>query len=277
MLQLEQGKTWKVAIIFFGIVRSVSMTMESIRRNIIEPNSNRGISLISFASLNIVDSIYNPRSGEFGIPVNRSDSLELRADYFLLARQDDQTVADELCAVKARDDVHKDNYRSSLNLLHQLASLHRGWHALELLRPDGFDAYLFLRADLCYEERLDLDNLRQYVTDRHSVLLPAWHSWGGLNDRFALAGPVAARHYALRFERVVEFCQTRPMHAETFLAWTLAQQGCTVGELPLRASRVRSNGVVVEEDFTAMRLLMPRHAARFTYPFVRFPNIRRRT
>lgn len=277
MFQTSQERAREVAIIFFGIVRSVSITVESIWRNIIEPNANsgksnanRGPSFTSFASLNIIDSIHNPRSGELGIPINRSDSLKLCADYFLLTRQDDQAIIDELHAVKGQDDVYNDNYRSSHNLLHQFASLHRAWRALELLRPDGFDAYLFLRADLCYRDPLNFRDLQQYITSQNSVLLPAWHSWGGLNDRFALAGPIAARHYALRFERVLEFCRTHPMHAETFLAWSLAQQGCSVGELPIRASRVRSNDVVKDEDFTATRLLMPRHAARFTYPPVTF-------
>lgn len=255
----------RIAVVYFGIVREKMKSLSSIRSRIIEPNTVPGISLVSFASLNIVDSLQNPRSNEINISLNKSDIFELDAGYYILSKQEDDQIEDELSLAKSRGDVYSDNCRSIRNLLHQMASLQRAWRWIQASASGYFDAYLFARADLCFLDQVDLRALCQNLSSERSILVPAWHSWGGLNDRVALAAPEAAECYALRFSSVLSYCRNHALHAETYLAWALAQQNCVVGELPIRASRVRGNGHVNDENFADARLPLPRQPVSFNF------------
>jgi len=255
----------RIAVIYFGMVRERVKSLGSIWANLIDPNRRSGIDLMAIASLNLVDIVQNPRTNELDIILNKDDIFQLDADLYILRKQMDEEITDQLSLAKTRDDVYSDGWRSIRNLLHQMASLHRAWRAMELLGYNRFDAYLFVRADLRLLDQVDLSRLYQNLSSDKSILVPAWHSWGGLNDRLALAAPEAAACYALRLDSITTYCKNHALHSETYLAWSLAQKGCTVGELPVRASRVRSSGHINDEDFSDARLHLPRHPVGFDF------------
>ena len=167
-------------------------------------------------------------------------------------------------------------FRSVRNLLFQLWSLKRGWNALQHLEPDGFDAYLMLRPDLRYLDRLSISRLCDRLDGDGSILVPAWHSFWGLNDRCAFAAPRAAQVYANRLDHVIDYCSNHPLHSETFLAHVIASQDIKVGALPLRAERVRADGIVRTdirsrtEDFAHAWLPIPLRAQPFADAPARF-------
>jgi hypothetical protein len=260
----------RVAIIYFGMSRAARHTRSSINLHILQPLQNAGVKVASIASLNISDSIHSSRSGAFHVAVENGDDFTIEARHYVLVRQDDESIAAEMNCARTQTDPFENDYVSVKNLLHQLASLKRGWRALHAFEPGKFDYYYFIRPDLRYEDRIDLEDLKHRLVSPESILLPSWHGWGGLNDRFAVARPEAAEHYALRIDLVAEFCRSNPLHSETFLAWALAKRGCSIAELPARASRIRGNGAMVREDFSATRVALPRQAERFTFPPVEF-------
>eukprot|EP00579_Thalassiosira_antarctica_P028264 CAMPEP_0202025900 /NCGR_PEP_ID=MMETSP0905-20130828/57558_1 /ASSEMBLY_ACC=CAM_ASM_000554 /TAXON_ID=420261 /ORGANISM="Thalassiosira antarctica, Strain CCMP982" /LENGTH=333 /DNA_ID=CAMNT_0048588951 /DNA_START=223 /DNA_END=1221 /DNA_ORIENTATION=+ len=53
----------------------------------------------------------------------------------------------------------------------------------------GYDMYVFARSDTLLITPIDIP--RSGIGDR-DLHIPGWHRWGGGNDRFALAGPIAA-------------------------------------------------------------------------------------
>lgn len=263
----------KVAVIYFGIIRSVSQCVESIHEMILKPNMQEGVHFTLFASLNLLDQINNPRSGEISIPVNMSDCFQLKADYYSLSLQRDEAIANELQIARTQNDPHDNGYQSVRNHLHQMNALKQGWNSLKLQTQESFDYYLFLRPDLSYLDKLNIRDLAWRMPNENSILLPTWHSWWGLNDRFALARPAAAERYALKLNGVREFCSFWPLHAESLTAWALSQGGCSVGELPIRAKRVRANSIVLDEDFNAAHRDLPVIAEPFSYQPIALPSI----
>lgn len=265
----------RLATIYFGIIRNVDATLGSLER-IGRTIDAEGIERVTIASLNRIPCIDNPRSGENGVAIAADDWERIPADHRVLADQDDRAIERELAAAMAQPDLFDDGYRSVRNVLHQLASLRRGWLALERLEPKGFDAYLLLRPDLRYLDCPSVRDLSARLPDGRSILIPPWHNNRGLNDRFAFAGPAAARIYAMRFDRLTDYCRRHPLDSEQFLAWVLADAGVKLGALPVRAERVRADGVVRTvhgdhaEDFEFNRLPLPRIAAPFVDAPVRF-------
>jgi hypothetical protein len=115
--------------------------------------------------------------------------------------------------------------------------------------PRKFDYYLFVRPDLEYLDDFPLLEIISAFKGQKNIALPEWHSWGGVNDRFAFADPAAAEIYSDRIEHVLEYCTTTPLHPEVFLKHTLQREACNFWSLPVRALRVRATGERVEEDF----------------------------
>ena len=109
---------------------------------------------------------------------------------------------------------------------------------------------IFARPDLYYHPNVGA-YLQEFVRRQLPwVLVPDWQAWQGFNDRLAFVqGAAAIRAYGLRADRIAEFCGLgHPLHSERFLRFAMG--GCQVCQVPIHASRVRSTGGVVLEDFT---------------------------
>jgi hypothetical protein len=235
----------RVAVVFFGITRSLRFTLDSINRKVIEPARAMTPHVGLFGHFYDQIAIHNPRSGEAGnldpeeYRLLNLDQVEREAPGHCLA---DYPI-DQL---KAYGDYWKNKFRSFQNLVHQLHSLRRATLLAEQFQPD---IVIFARPDLWYHTSTGpyLADLRS--ADSSQVLVPNWAQWRGLNDRLALArGADAIRAYGHRVERMLDFCaEGRKLHSEQLLKYALTDQ--VVRMIPLHASRVRSDGRVVVEDF----------------------------
>jgi len=250
----------RVAVIFFGLARGVAMTIESIKSNIFACNP---ADFYTIASLNMVARIRNPRNGENGISPHAAEVFLLNADAYALLRQDDAAIGEAFAAARTQHDPFQNNWISIRNVLHQLASLRRAWAlSMDALHGD-VDCFLFVRPDLIYHDEINLADILQGFEGRGNIAVPAWHSFGGFNDRFAVADATAARAYAERLTLVPEFCATAAFHPETFLAYVLEKAECRVCRLPVWASRVRAHGAIMQEDFGESITSIPLTPTRF--------------
>lgn len=245
------GEPLKVAVLFFGMARNLAATIGSIRAMLREPNAGPGLRMTVFASLNLVDRVWNPRTGEAGAPVNHRQIFQLEADHYELIRQEEAAIAPALEAAQQRRDRYNDGWASVRNLLHQLTSLRRGWAMMQRSQAQPFDGYVFLRPDLEYLDPIDIAGVAARFAGPGCLAVPAWHSWGGLNDRMAIADPVAAEAYANRIALVPEYCGRHALQSEALLAFAAERAGLKVGALPVRARRVRANGRAARDDFAA--------------------------
>lgn len=239
----------KVAVVFFGITRSLRLTLPAITANLIDPARAIAREMRTYGHFFTQGFISNSRSGETG----ELDPEEYR----LLALDAVETEVPGACLdlypmaeMQARGDIWRDEFASFRNLVHQLHSLRRATLLAEGFQPD---IVIFARPDLLYHDSMaeQLDFLAR--AHRSFVLVPDWSQWFGLNDRFALAkGEAAIAAYGRRAERMGEYCaRGKRLHSERFLKFALGD--CRVRPVHLRASRVRSNGLQVLEDFTPGR------------------------
>ena len=239
----------KVAVVFFGITRALRLTLPEITENLIGPARAIAQEVRLFGHFFTQTAIQNVRSGEEGVldpeeyRLLALDGVELEAPGACL---DLYPVAE----MQAKGDIWRDDFASFRNLVHQLHSLKRATLLAEAFQPD---IVVFARPDLLYHDSMavELDFLAR--AHRQFVLVPDWSSWFGLNDRFALAkGADGIAAYGKRADRMGEYCaRGKRLHSERFLKYAL--EGQRVRQVHLRASRVRSNGLQVLEDFSPGR------------------------
>ena len=123
---------------------------------------------------------------------------------------------------------------------------------------------IFIRPDLEILSSLDFQlyfDLLQYKPISTSqgeadgvALLPSWHSWSGLNDRFAICSSGnSSVAYATRFDSLLPYLQIsrHPIHPETFLFHVMHASlvACYPVIYPYM-SRIRASGRSQPEDFS---------------------------
>lgn len=133
-------------------------------------------------------------------------------------------------------------------ILKQLWALARGWEFLkEQANPLDFDYFLRIRPDLAFH-RFEFD----WYIGQHIALTPWWARWGGVNDRVAVLGRIAAEAYFTAFnERQAMFDEGCPLHPETLINYALERKGCNVCHtLPTEFTTVRKNNQHVPPSIT---------------------------
>lgn len=245
----------KLALVFFGITRALRLTLPSITENLIDPARAIAKEVRLFGHFFTQTGISNPRSGEVG-ELDPEEYRLLDLDEVELEAPGDCMALYPVAEMQARGDIWRDDFASFRNLVHQLHSLKRATLLAERFQPD---IVIFARPDLLYHDSAaeQLDMLAR--AHRDFVLVPDWSQWHGHNDRFALVkGAEGIAAYGKRADRMGDYCaQGKRLHSERLLKYALA--GHRVRTVPLRASRVRANGLQVLEDFTPGRgLVTPR-------------------
>ena len=113
-----------------------------------------------------------------------------------------------------------------------------------------YDRVIFSRMDISYFEsifsqtkELDLNNL--YIPDFHNTF---GGQIDGYNDRFAISNRKNMQIYFNAVNNIRSFIrQGGLLHGETFLKWHLKINQISVKKIPVRFTRVRSNGEEIDK------------------------------
>src|SRR3546814_1478362 len=66
---------------------------------------------------------------------------------------------------------------------------------------DEYAAAIYLRPDVRFLDKLDVNALSQIVNgNSRTIATPSWHTWHGVNDRFAMGKPADMVTYGERSE-----------------------------------------------------------------------------
>lgn len=239
----------KIVIAFYGITRSLTYTIRSIRENIFKPLEGLG-ELTVLAHFYDQDRAVNSRSREDGAIIQHEYDL-LKADCLMLEKPGLCLPSMHFDLIKSAPDPFKDNYQSLRNLCHQLNSLSKVTRMAQELDPDFV---FFVRPDLLYHDTFEHE-AKRFVADRQfNVMTPAWHRWTWVNDRFAFTDKSAYMAYGDRAKLIEKFIQVNGhLHSESLLKFALEEAGLQHSVFELKASRVRVGGVVAQEDFSKGR------------------------
>ena len=259
-----------INICFFGLNRSLSCTIDSLNKYVFKALAASGFEFRVYGCFSRVKAFTNSRSGESGAPIQ--DNEENLIQFEAIKYVDQDTLDDSIAWDKVfeygdtysqilessdlprKDSTAKNIFRSlwCLKSSFSLIPQERSKFPTIFLRPD-----LEILSDIDWSFYLELlaKKPRSYSfgsTDGVAVL-PSWHSWDGLNDRFAVCSPGnASIAYANRFDSLLSYINMsrHPLHPETYLLHVL--QSARVEVLPTISTcmaRIRANGQSQAEDF----------------------------
>tara|TARA_B100000902_G_scaffold226247_1_gene214793 strand:+ start:10334 stop:11302 length:969 start_codon:yes stop_codon:yes gene_type:complete len=246
-----------VTIIFYGLTRSLKKTIKSLKKNIFKPLSDQNIPFQIYIHTYDLKELSNERSGENKVKLDHNSDLKLIQSVTKATKITIKVTRQEdfLNSIKIEDYIsHGDpwghtnenvKYKSLKNLLCQLNSL-RIISEIAIKRQD--DAYLFLRPDLLYVDKLDIEVIKtceqfpihNNIKKAGIVFTPPWAKNGGLNDRIACCSFESAKLYGLRFNNSQKYSQKKTLHSETYLDSTLYY--VKRQRFFIRALRIRANG-----------------------------------
>ena len=258
-------------ICFFGLNRSLSLTIDSINRYIFDSLESLDIKFATFGSFVRVDSFSNPRSDELN-SIPQDNEAELINFNFLKCV--DQGVIDDFIdwsSVFRYGDLYHEidgspvslnaSSSSTKNIFRSLFSLKTAYSLI----PDNRIKLptIFIRPDLEILSEIDFNLYLSFLSRKPLKLaygdtdgvavVPGWHSWGGLNDRFAICSPGnASSSYANRFDHLLHYLEIsrHPLHSETFLYQLM--HASRVDVYPIVSTlmtRIRAEGRPQQEDF----------------------------
>lgn len=115
---------------------------------------------------------------------------------------------------------------SKRGVLKQLWALNRAWEFfLSKVQPLEYDIVVRMRPDVAFV-RCDLP--KDFSPHLKMCLTPWWDRWSGVNDRFAIMGPLAAHAYFRTWLRKDELWAAGcPLHPEQMVRESLERFGIT--------------------------------------------------
>ena len=253
----------KIVVACFGITRSLTHTIESINRNVLDAARAIGSTTVCchFFRQTVIE---NARTAERGA-LDPDEYRLLQPDRVELSEPNEFLDDAGFEQIKTFGDHWEDDFKTVSNLLHQLYSLKR---VTALAVEEGADVVVFCRPDLMYHDSFLNDLERAKKMEAPAVMLPRWQRHkGGFNDRFAICvGAEAIAAYGNRLDKAIPFCRVMKteLHSERLIRYTLMTSGVRLERLHVRASRVRSDGRVVDEDFSEQSWKMFRNSLRFS-------------
>ena len=237
----------KIALAFFGLTRSLSYTIASIRKNILNIFIKNGIKYDIFLHTYRINHFVNERSRERVNRINNEEYKLLKPNYIQI--HDLESVKECICLSQFRThpDPWNTNYQSVDNFI--LAQLSKS-HLAALIKGSNntYDYIIYLRPDVEYITPFDLSYFNK-VND-HTICIPDFHLYGPrlFNDRFCITNEKTYFYYGDIFPYLLEISKKERLHSETILGNMMASYGLRFAYIPFHFIRIRYNGVKEQRD-----------------------------
>lgn len=247
----------KIALAFYGLTRSVSYTMPSIRKNILNILIKSGIEYDIFLHTYQLKQYQNQRTNEMVSNINNEEYKLLSPKYLQI---DDQVQIKEklkMAQFRTHPDPWNTNYQSVDNFI--LAQFSKTC-VTNLIKEskNNYDYIIYLRPDVEYITPFDISYFKK-VTDR-TICIPDFHRYGpqSFNDRFCIANPKTYLQYGNIFPYLLEISKKESLHSETVLGNMMIKYGFAFVYIPFHFIRIRFNGIKEERDVKEFSKIDPR-------------------
>ena len=215
----------KVAVLLYGLSRSMEFTVSSIQKNVLSELSRGGVAYSVFVDgVFVKDTITNPRSNEFNTSYDISEWSALGPKVMSVTIHEEflQDYAFLVHKALSKGDSFSNGGVSIGNGIESLLSLRNATKLMTTSRK-YFDGVIVLRPDLEYLDPIDLDLLHQSIR-LGFIVTPSWQRHLGENDRFAYGAWDAMVMYGNRidhFPRYMSTSSSGPFNQEAFLKWSI--------------------------------------------------------
>lgn len=227
----------KVAVIFWGLTRSLKYTLESIQHNILNVLSSNQIEYDIFMHTYKINGLYSNKHA-FERPT-KLDPLEyklLNPKFIIIDNQEKIIQHLNIDKYKNGRDPWNNNYLTLQNFILALYSKNR----IILSYKDKLKEYqyiFFVRPDVLYLRPFDISLLKKI--NNNNCLIPDFAHNGGINDRMFVSGYNNAIKYGCLFGELGNY---KFLHSETVLKKYLEKYKINIILIDFKFIRIRLNG-----------------------------------
>lgn len=229
-----------VALVFWGLTRSLKHTYDSIQHKILDVLKTNNIQYTIFMHTYKVDTPFTcKRSQEFNCKLDNNEYKLLNPDYVKIDNQDEIKRILDVHLYRTHKDPWNTDYQNLDNFI--LATYSKS-KATELITHSGkhFDYVIFLRPDVKFLNSFDI-RFFDHVSDT-SVCVPNFHLFSKMNDRFAICNMQNYEIYGNAFPYLLPYSKMHSCHSETFYYQLLTEKKISIKYIAFYFTRIRANG-----------------------------------
>jgi hypothetical protein len=237
----------KVALLFFGITRSLKYTIYSIQTNILNVFNKSNIQYDIYLHTLSLYNYTNVRTKEHFTTVDNEEYKLLNATYVRVENQTEIKNKLNLIKYKTHDDPWNTNYNSVDNFILAQYSKSQLVDMLEKTNKE-YDYIIYLRPDVLYIQELSPRLLACAVNNQ--VCVPNFHLFGKykINDRFCITTMKTFKIYGNIFLQLFEISKNQQLHSETIIGEVLSKNNIKIKRISFLFQRIRMNGENVDVD-----------------------------
>jgi hypothetical protein len=199
--------------------------------------------------------IHNPRGDELSVDVAVEDIEEFLPDAtgVIDSQQDfdsslkiEQYLSNNPMRRMTRDDLEARH--TLLNFFRSLESLQRAHQYFLRTKKRDYARIIVTRSDLNF---LNIPKDIPRSIGKQDIIVPDFHHWGGVNDRFAICSEASCKIYCDRLSQAKDWCLSNrrdAINSEQFLKQVLLSKGIEIHKIDLLLQRVRATGEICKLD-----------------------------
>jgi len=251
----ENIKKPKVAIIFFGLTRSLPDIYKNLKENVFDEITNAGLDHDIFIhTYNINGKYINKWTGEEEKKYNNDAYKILNAKYVLLDNQDDiikklnfeeyyskEHLGDWFgCTCEGMNTEDSVKYLIR-NLVLALYSKKKITEEFEKYKGD-YEYVILMRPDLKFETKLNPIKIMSLLND-DNMILPVKDTHKGCNDRICISKPKNILYYGKLYDKLLDYSNKKSIVSEVYLLDMLKEENIKIIFDPdILFQTVRCNG-----------------------------------
>jgi len=265
-------KKVRVAICFFGLTRSLEITLPSIKKYVFDPLLNHGIKYDTYLHTYKMKKPYsNPRAGEKNIILDSKEYKLLEPTFHIV--EDKEMVSKKLDLQKYRSKGDPwGNEKTAIKgdfttLDNHILYLWSQKQLIDMVKKvlGRYTHIIFCRPDVLYQVPLQIEWF-SFTSKSKKICIPNFGLCGNVNDRFALGRPEEMILYGQRFNDALQFSKKYPLASEAYLIATMRKHKIKYEHVNFYFIRIRATGEKNAMDLGQIKALTrkKRHSARKT-------------
>jgi len=258
----------RVAVCFFGLTRSLEITLPSIKQYLLDPLLNHGIKYDTFLHTYKIKQPYsNPRAGEKNIILDSKEYKLLEPTFHMV--EDKAVVSKKLDLAKYRSKgdpwaQEKQAIKGDFTTLdNHILYLWSQRQLIEMVKKNlgRYTHIIFCRPDVLYQVPLKIEWF-SISSETGKICIPNFGLCGNVNDRFALGRPEEMIPYGQRFNDALAYSKRMPLASEVYLIATLKKHKIKYEHVNFYFIRIRANGEKESMDVEQITRLTRKKRAR---------------
>jgi hypothetical protein len=237
-------KKKKVAILFFGLTRSLTKIYDNLKTNIFDVLTNNDFEYDIFIHTYVLSNPYiNPWSGENVYNYDNNAYKILNPKYYILENQDATEKKLNIPRYYAKlgnwNGAANDTKMKCYLVRNMVLALHSKKCVTNLFSKyqHEYDYAIITRPDQLLNTPLNINSFK--ILDDNNIIIPQEYSYSGINDRFCISKPKNAIIYGLALNKLLHYSEKKSIISELYLKDYLTFYKIKILFSPLKASLVR--------------------------------------